>query len=514
MTVHCGLPERGGGADADPDAPVYGWSVRITGDEHAPIIVCKNEHDENLPTTICMAPPLVLKLRSNIFSINKVDTVEQTFVADIFFECRLWSISEVDNQSHVEEMLAVYGLTKDMIVLLSTDIELEKWQAFGLSSDNQGKPTYSYVFKYRGKGEFAEEYELENFPFDEQFLNLSVSVLIATHLVRLDTNEQYPSTFVSSNFQMSNIFRVVYQDLVLTNRAYSNPRESASGVVYPRMTFSVLFLRKPMYYVTNIIIPMLLLTYLSFLSFSVGMDGSRLDTGDRLSITLTLLLTAVAYKFVVASAIPQVSYMTLLDQHISFCFAFLCVIIGENSLYPFLMTSSALAVAPEDEIYVFYALLGLLTLVTLVWLAHVLWWMAKRESYYTKKTMAEQVRRLVAQSFKNAADAQRYWLIKLMLQRNGIDVANEQELLNFMDCNAGGSSHCDMALPSVSNKSAKQATDEKVSDKELLCSDLDVVFASPSLLERLVTLLQRKLAELNAESNDQKAAESRSKRRK
>ena len=60
--------------------------------------------------------------------------------------------------------------------------------------------------------------------------------------------------------------------------------------------------------------PMMLLTALSVLSIGTQeIDGQRLGTADRLSVTLTLLLTAVAYKFIVASLLPQVSYQTTLD---------------------------------------------------------------------------------------------------------------------------------------------------------------------------------------------------------
>ena len=47
---------------------------------------------------------------------------------------------------------------------------------------------------------------------------------------------------------------------------------------------------------------------LSLCSFSVEISSPA----DRLSITLTLLLTAVAFKFVVSQSLPTISYVTLL----------------------------------------------------------------------------------------------------------------------------------------------------------------------------------------------------------
>ena len=38
------------------------------------------------------------------------------------------------------------------------------------------------------------------------------------------------------------------------------------------------------------------------------------ELGDRLSITLTLMLTAVAQKFAGSAGLPKISYLTLLDK--------------------------------------------------------------------------------------------------------------------------------------------------------------------------------------------------------
>jgi hypothetical protein len=94
----------------------------------------------------------------------------------------------------------------------------------------------------------------------------------------------------------------------------SDPTESSAGIVYPRCTYTVSLWRKTGYYTSNVILPICVLTLLAPLSCTVNDDGTSMGTADRLSVTLTLLLTAVAYKFVVASAIPTVSYLTFLDR--------------------------------------------------------------------------------------------------------------------------------------------------------------------------------------------------------
>jgi hypothetical protein len=47
---------------------------------------------------------------------------------------------------------------------------------------------------------------------------------------------------------------------------------------------------------------------------------------------LTLLLTAIAFKFVFADALPKVSYQTVLDGYMNTCFFFLAAVFVENAL--------------------------------------------------------------------------------------------------------------------------------------------------------------------------------------
>ena len=103
--------------------------------------------------------------------------------------------------------------------------------------------------------------------------------------------------------------------------------ESARKILYPRCIFTVKLRRRPGLYLWNIVFPSFLLALLSFLSFAhvqseplpncmnssgaaeyAGLAiGDRIDVPDRLSVTLTLLLTITALKFSAASALPQVT---------------------------------------------------------------------------------------------------------------------------------------------------------------------------------------------------------------
>ncbi|CAE8637268.1 unnamed protein product [Polarella glacialis] len=72
---------------------------------------------------------------------------------------------------------------------------------------------------------------------------------------------------------------------------------------------------------------LLFINQVSFTSFLMD------DLADKMSVTLTLLLTNVAFKLVVADSLPPVSSLTTMDLYMISSFAFLGLVSLENVLY-------------------------------------------------------------------------------------------------------------------------------------------------------------------------------------
>eukprot|EP00290_Baffinella_frigidus_P040166 CAMPEP_0180309748 /NCGR_PEP_ID=MMETSP0988-20121125/29286_1 /TAXON_ID=697907 /ORGANISM="non described non described, Strain CCMP2293" /LENGTH=199 /DNA_ID=CAMNT_0022293591 /DNA_START=27 /DNA_END=627 /DNA_ORIENTATION=+ len=152
--------------------------------------------------------------------------------------------------------------------------------------------------------------------------------------------------------------------------------------------------RQTGYYWTNVAVPMAVLTCMSTMSAAVEPNGERLPTADRLSVSLTLLLTAVAYKFVVASSLPTVSYWTMLDKYVLLCFCFILSFSLENVIYPGLLVDRSDPDNPEEiipEIWLVGGYLALFTLFNIYFLivARITW--GKRFRFET--AAAEKCRR-------------------------------------------------------------------------------------------------------------------------
>merc|ERR1711933_88038 len=55
------------------------------------------------------------------------------------------------------------------------------------------------------------------------------------------------------------------------------------------------------------------------------------DVADRLSISVTLMLTAVAFKYVITEQLPKVNYLTVMDYYLLEGFIMLTLLIAENA---------------------------------------------------------------------------------------------------------------------------------------------------------------------------------------
>jgi hypothetical protein len=239
---------------------------------------------------VSIAPPLRFHSRMTMFHLDEINTVAQTFRADVFCEFRLRGISFDPDENLVKTLLEAYAFREDMLeVMMATEIiSQERWS--DLTKSGTFPRAYDYSLKMRTRAVFAEEYELQEFPFDEQDLQICVTMNIPFMRAEILENSEFPSVMMHRTFQQKSVFDIVYDDVLRVVISKSDPSESGAGFVYPRCTFNTVLSRNYSYYIYNVYLPMAVLTYVTSASMSVETDGQSLSTADRLSVTLTILV--------------------------------------------------------------------------------------------------------------------------------------------------------------------------------------------------------------------------------
>lgn len=74
---------------------------------------------------------------------------------------------------------------------------------------------------------------------------------------------------------------------------------------------TVIISRKASFFVTNNLLIVFLITFLSLTLFS----AEPMDASSRLSSVFTLLLTLFAFKIVITNQLPTISYLTIIDKY-------------------------------------------------------------------------------------------------------------------------------------------------------------------------------------------------------
>jgi hypothetical protein len=176
------------------------------------------------------------------------------------------------------------------------------------------------------EGAFFELFELDHFPFDHQSVSCKLRCSCAKEgeiPVKFTGLEDAVEVVEVKEFALQNTWEIEKKLEVETDE--TSPME---GRTYPVLIFTAHVNRLPGFYLWNVIIPMSMLSLAGFLQFEVAKE----DVADRASISLTLLLTAVAYKLVTAGMVPAISYLTLLDKFVSANILLMLVFVLESGI--------------------------------------------------------------------------------------------------------------------------------------------------------------------------------------
>ena len=279
----------------------------------------------------------------NVFSLSGIDTVTQQFDCHFFIRA-MWKEEEKSSE------------WQPNIVFMNAASPVEFSEVeFGVCPWRKG-PAGETIMQWRAdcRGSFREGFELEHFPFDVQPLTITVSCNRSSSEVEL-LEDCYTGT--------KSILR--NQFTVMTDFDLSGPvmqsRTDEDLKKYPLLHVYFVGQRRAAYYMWNIALPNFLLSALVFTSFAIAPE----DLADRLSVTLTLVLTSVAFKYMVAQELPRISYLTLLDKYILLSFAFLALVGGQNTLAAVIVEERIVEVSRyviEAIFVLIHVLLGALSL--------------------------------------------------------------------------------------------------------------------------------------------------------
>jgi hypothetical protein len=373
--------------------------------------------------------PVKIDISAHFLMVNNVDTVQQLFDASVVLRGKTTGLASLAGTG-----TEVTPDNWDPRIRILNLIETRTWKRKAEVTDSG-----EIELKWTIDGVFAETFELQQFPRDRQDLSLIISSNVPKYLFgaaapksdfernaildKLDVltelenkiskaqlmgleesdsvkaerqwlrelidtgvlkelqalrpSSETKSSVIISNFCMSSIFDLSPRVRVLESQTKAG--DSTHGTVRPVLIVSLSIVRHASYFMWNIELPMGLLTLMAG-----GTFFCERNVADRLGLSLTLVLTAVAFKFVIAADLPKICYLTKLDKYVLFNFFGIAVVVVENSL----CETALLAEEGMDH-------LGLYVWVVLMFVYFIYHLLT---SYWQKRSVAQQQQRFEALS--------------------------------------------------------------------------------------------------------------------
>ncbi len=250
--------------------------------------------------------PTEVEVGFDLISISKISELDETFDIDGFLYLR-WK----------DERLAVPGPA----AAAPREVKLgDVWRPhiaiFNARNDRTvpharvlAWPDGRVLYRERFGATVISDMDLRRFPLDTQILQVDVSPFAYDEsTLRLRVGPNLVGHYAGIRLDSWNIGK--------TSGRTIPSRLDSDGMKYSRVAFETTLKRKHGFYIWKVFLPLLLIVGMSWTLFWLEPQNVNVS----LSVGATSMLAAIAVNFAVASSLPRISYMTLMDAFIFACY--------------------------------------------------------------------------------------------------------------------------------------------------------------------------------------------------
>jgi hypothetical protein len=249
------------------------------------------------------APPaqdnrLKLNVGMIVVDIRKIDDVEQDFAAIliIYLSWRDPRLASDSKQTRIFSLGDVWSPRYQV----SNEVLAHKRFPEQLTVDPDGR----VVYIQRLAGSFSTRLDLRQFPFDTQKLDF--------RLTFPDFEPQRLELVPAADFSGIPKEVSVAGWTIGAWKLHSDPIHVLRNITRASAIMSFEARRSTGYYLWKIIFPLILIVFMSWTVFWINPENA----GPQIGLATTSMLTLIAYRFILGSQLPRVSYLTLLDYFI------------------------------------------------------------------------------------------------------------------------------------------------------------------------------------------------------
>ncbi len=245
--------------------------------------------------------PTQVQVEIFLLDLDAIDSASQTFDANVYFEATWNDPRLADRVQGRTITLPLDQVWHPRLLILS---QQRIWSS--LPDIVEIEPDGTVTLRTRFWGSFSQPLDLREFPFDTQTIN--IQVVAAGYDPEQVALSPSPSSGIGDAFSVADWQTVKWR--MTTDLRVPGPDEAQN----PSIALLLEMERLTGYYWIKVIAPLLLIVAMSWAVF--WLDPK--DTGTKVSISITAMLTLIAYRFAIGDSLPTISYLTRMDIFILF----------------------------------------------------------------------------------------------------------------------------------------------------------------------------------------------------
>ncbi len=247
--------------------------------------------------------PTQVTVSINVLDIDAISGAKQTFSSN-FAVAAIWKDSRLAGGSSTRTV-SLTNIWHPSIQIVNQQRVLTTFKDVARISPDG---TVKWVQRYWGQ--LANPLNLRDFPFDHHtFAIRLVAAVGSSDAVELSFSEE-------DGLKSGLAETLSLPDWDITSsKVFSGPLALIKGAKpLPGATFEFEATRHIGYYVIKVLLPLLMIVMMSWIVFWIHPS----ESGSQISVSITSMLTLIAYRFALGSMLPAVSYLTRMDGFILF----------------------------------------------------------------------------------------------------------------------------------------------------------------------------------------------------
>jgi hypothetical protein len=242
--------------------------------------------------------PRDVEVRLFLVDVESVDTVAQKFTANLTIVMR-WHDASLAHDGPDSISMPLDNIWYPRIQALNRQKVTST-----LPPSVEVQPDGEVIRRQHFWGNFSQPLDLNLFPFDSQRLKISVAnVDFGKEVINLIAS---PESGVSKQLSMTD-WKVTGWNFIATDLSLDDESSSIQGVI-----FSLDVKRDTSFFIFKVILPLVLIVMMSWLVFWIDPTLAA----SQISVSVTAMLTMIAYRFALAGMMPRLNFLTSLDYFV------------------------------------------------------------------------------------------------------------------------------------------------------------------------------------------------------